>query len=239
VAAPASEPVRTEIDDGVATIHLDDGKANALSHAVIRALSTALDEVEKQKLRALALVGRPGRFSAGFDLSVMRQGMKAAGELTLEGADLAVRLYSFPIPVVLGVTGHALAMGGLLCLSADERIGADGDFKIGLNEVAIGMPLPRFGILLAQERLSRRHQARAVVEAEIYDPRGAVDAGFLDRVVAPDAVVEVARSRARALAEGLHPGAHRDTKLAMRAEVLERLRASIADDRARLAGSGA
>lgn len=235
MAATPSESVRTEIDAGVATIRVDDGKANALSHGVLDGLSAALDEVEKQKLRAVVLVGRPGRFSAGFDLSVMGQGLKAAGALTLQGADLAIRLYSFPAPVVLGVTGHALAMGGLLCLSADERIGADGDFKIGLNEVAIGMTLPRFGILLAQERLSKRHQARAVVDAEIYDPRGAVDAGFLDRVVAPEAVVDEAQTRARALGEGLHPVAHRNTKLSMRAETLERLRACVAEDRARLA----
>lgn len=124
-------------------------------------------------------------------------------------------------------------MGALLCLSADERIGADGEFKLGLNEVAIGMTLPDFGILLAQERLSKRHLARAVVDAEIYTPRGAVEAGYLDRVVEPDAVADAARARARELAEGLSPQAHRNTKLALRAGALDALRASVARDRAR------
>ncbi|MDJ0848768.1 MAG: crotonase/enoyl-CoA hydratase family protein, partial [Myxococcota bacterium] len=224
--------VTSAFEDGVARIHLDDGKANALSHTVLDALLSAFDEAEKQEARAVVLVGRPGRFSAGFDLSVVRQGPKQASDLVLKGADLAIRFYSFPAPIVLGVTGHALAMGAILCLSADERIGAEGDFKVGLNEVAIAMTLPDFGILLAQERLSRRHLQRAVNQAEIYAPQGAVDAGYLDRVVAPEAVADAALARARELAEGLHPQAHRNTKLALRAGALEQLRESVARDRA-------
>ncbi len=231
--AEQNAPVTVDLEAGVAEVRLDDGKANALSHAVLDGLSSALDEAEKGGARAVVLLGRPGRFSAGFDLSVMGQGPRAAAELVLKGADLAIRLYSFPAPVVAGVTGHALAMGALLCLSADERIGADGEFKLGLNEVAIGMTLPDFGILLAQERLSRRHLARAVVDAEIYTPRGAVAAGYLDRVVEPDAVADAARARARELAEGLSPQAHRNTKLALRAGALDALRASVARDRER------
>ena len=225
--------VTTAFEDGVARVHLDDGKANALSHTVLDALFSAFDEAEKQQARAVSMVGRPGRFSAGFDLSVVRQGPQEAADLVLKGADLAIRVFSFPAPVVLGVTGHALAMGALLCLSADERIGADGEFKIGLNEVAIAMTLPDFRILLAEERLSRRHLQRAVAQAEIYTPQGAVDAGYLDRVVAPEAVADAALARARELADGLHAGAHRNTKLALRAEALEKLRASVARDRAR------
>ena len=95
-----SEAVTYELRDRVALIQLDDGKANALSHAVIDGLHAALDRAE-QEAAAVLLAGRPGRFSAGFDLSVMRQGGDAVGQLVGDGARLALRLYEFPVPVVI------------------------------------------------------------------------------------------------------------------------------------------
>jgi enoyl-CoA hydratase len=234
MSAPA-EAVQFEMRDSVALVRLDDGKANALSNDVIAALVVALDRAEKEGAKALVLAGRPGRFSAGFDLSVMRQGPQAALDLVLAGAELGIRLYASPIPVVLAVTGHALAMGAVLCLTADQRIGSEGDFKIGLNEVAIGMTLPGFAVELAHSRLSRRHLTRATSLAEIYDPVGACDAGFLDRTVAAEKCVDEALSVARGLADGLNGRAHDGTKRALRAESLDRLRQSVADDRAQLA----
>jgi enoyl-CoA hydratase len=103
--------------------------------------------------------------------------------------------------VVIGCTGHALAMGAVLLTSADSRIGAQGEFKIGFNEVAIGMATPVFLLEFARARLSKRHFLRATVQAEIYDPSGAVDAGFLDRVVQPERVFEEAIAEAVRLAK--------------------------------------
>lgn len=223
----ADEIVRYELRDAVAVLHFDDGKANALSHAAIAALGRALDRAEKDEARALALFGRPDRFSAGFDLAVMGQGGEAMRELVRSGAELALRLYGFPCPVVAGCTGHALAMGALLLLCSDTRIGVDGEFKIGLNEVSIGMPLPVFGIELAKARLSRRHLTRAVVEAEIYAPRAASDAGWLDRVVAPGALAGEVLAEATRLA-ALDARAHTATKRSLRADTMAAIRASLA-----------
>jgi enoyl-CoA hydratase len=86
-------------------------------------------------------------------------------------------------------------MGAILLLSADLRIGAKGDFKIGLNEVAIGMSLPVFGVEFARERLSKRDLERATGQSEIYEPKGARKAGFLDRVTKPESVVAEALAR--------------------------------------------
>jgi enoyl-CoA hydratase len=224
-----SDPaVQYELKDTTAIIRVDDGKANALSQALIADCNAALDRAEKEA-RAVLLVGRPGRFSAGFDLSVMRQGGQAVAELVGAGADLALRLYGSPQPVVLAVTGHALAMGAVLCLAADERIGAEGDFKIGLNEVAIGMTLPRFALEFARERLSKRHLSRAVAGAEIYTPAGAVDAGFLDRATSPESLFEEALTAAARLA-ALDPTAHRNTKLRLRGPAIEQIRRSVAEE---------
>ncbi len=218
--------VRYDLEEGVAVLRFDDGKANAFSYAALEALNGALDRAEKDEAKALVLVGRPGRFSAGFDLSVMSQGIEQALPLVGEGARFAVRIYDWPTPCVFAVTGHALAMGAVLLLAADERIGAEGSFKIGLNEVAIGMTLPEFALEFARQRLSKRHLQRATTGAEIYDPEGAVDAGYLDAVAPADQVEAQAIARARELGAGLHAAAFRNTKRALRKDGLERLRAA-------------
>jgi enoyl-CoA hydratase len=234
---PVSEPVRFELRDQVGLIQWDDGKANALSLTAIESLRQALDRAEKEA-RATVLAGRPGRFCAGFDLGVMRQGPGPAAELVTAGAELALRLYASPRPVVVACTGHALAMGAILLLAADERIGAEGDFKIGLNEVAIGMTLPVFGVEFARERLSPRHLSRAVADAEIYAPAGAVEAGFLDRLAPATGVVDEALARAATLAAGLDGVAHRNTKRLLRGDAIERIRASLVPERERIGKAG-
>ncbi len=226
--------VRYELKEKAAVVRFDDGKANALSPALIEQLHGALDRAEKDA-RAVLLVGRPGRFSAGFDLAIMRQGGDAMSSLVTAGAELALRIYEFPCPVVAACTGHAIAMGAILLLASDTRIGAEGDFKIGLNEVAIGMGLPIFAVELARERLSKRHLTRATAEAEIYAPAAAVDAGFLDRVTAPDALFGEALAEAQRLAE-LPTAAHRMTKLRVRGDAVRRIRATLDEDMKQLSG---
>ncbi len=227
----SDELVPFDLQDRVAVLRFDDGKANAVSHAALDALNAALDRAEKELDGggAVALLGREGRFSAGFDLSVMRDGPEAAQKLVGRGAELLARMIESRLPIVAGCTGHALAMGALLLLAADRRVGADGACKIGLNEVAIGMTLPQFAIDLAEERLSRRHRIRSVTFAEIYDPAGAVDAGYLDRVVAADALEREVLDEAARVTE-LHPGALAGTKRKQRGPIAERVRAGLAAD---------
>jgi enoyl-CoA hydratase len=176
------------------------------------------------------ILGRPGKFSAGFDLTTMRAGVGEARDLLRVGAELALRIYTFPVPVVLGVTGHALAMGAIFLLAADTRIGAAGEFKIGLNEVAIGMPVPMFATELASDRLSRRHLTAAVNHARIYDPVGAIDAGYLDEVVSLEDVEQATIDHALLLAGTLTPGGFRQTRTNLRGEQAERVRAGLASD---------
>lgn len=226
------ESVRYELQDSVAVIRLDDGKANALSPGVIDALRESLERAEKDVATVL-LVGRPGRFSAGFDLNVMRQGGDALRSLVTAGAELALRIFGFPRPVVAACTGHAIAMGAIVLLAADHRVGARGEFKLGLNEVALGMTLPLFGVELARHRISRRHLTRAVLASEMYAPDTAVDAGFLDRVVEPGAVYDEALSEAHRLSQ-LGTGAFRNTKHALRETTIAHIRETLEADMARL-----
>jgi len=216
-----SDAVQYELADGVAIVRLDDGKANAISPDIVSKIHTALDRAEKEA-RSVLLAGREGRFSAGFDLSVMRGGPDQVVALVSAGGELALRIYGFPRPVVAACTGHALAMGAILLLSADARIGAEGSFKIGLNEVAIGLALPLFGVELARERLSKRHLTRAVETAELYTPADAVDAGFLDRVTSADALIDEARGEAQRLGE-LSAKAFAGTKKRLRQATIDRI----------------
>ncbi len=218
--AAVTDPVQLTIEDGVAVVRIDDGKANALSHTLIEQVHGALDRADAEAT-AVALIGRDGRFSAGFDLSVMSQGADATRGLVRAGGELVMRIFTHPQPTVAAVTGHALAAGALLCLACDTRIGStELPAKIGLNETAIGMGLPWYGIRLGEARLSVRHRQRAVLQAEIYDMAGALDAGYLDELVGAD-VATVAIDRARQLGQ-LPRSAYAFTKA--------RLRQSIADD---------
>jgi enoyl-CoA hydratase len=222
-----SELVRFSLEGSVAHLAFDDGKANVISPASLVALNAALDRAEKEA-GAIALLGRAGRFCAGFDLNTM-QNPEAARRLVAGGAALAARLAGSPLPIVIGCGGHALAMGALLLLGADVRIGAEGDFKLGLNEVAIRLTLPAFAVELANERLSRRHLLRATTLAEVYAPAAACDAGFLDRVVAPERLQGETLAEAARLAE-LPRRAFAETKRALRGALVERIRNGLEQD---------
>ena len=231
--AGVTEPVNVTIDDGVAVVRIDDGKANALSHPVIDAVHAALDRAAADA-SSVAFVGREGRFSAGFDLSVMTQGADAARGLVGAGGELLMRVFTHPQPVVAAVTGHALAAGALLCLACDTRIGSDAlPAKIGLNETAIGMGLPMYAVRLGEARLSMRHLQRSVVQAELYDMRGALDAGYLDELVEPGALTDTAIERARQLGS-LPAQAYAFTKRRLRQSIADEVLAGLDDDMARM-----
>src|SRR5262245_46427735 len=174
--------VAYRLEESVATITMDDGKMNVLSLDMFAQLAAALDRAEADRAVVL-LTGRPGVFSAGFDLRVLGAGGPGAHELVRTGFELAERLLAFPAPVVVACPGHALAMGAFLLLAGDYRVGAAGAHKIGANEVEIGITMPFFGVEICRQRLAPAHFHRAVVTAEVYRPEDAVAAGFLDRVV--------------------------------------------------------
>jgi enoyl-CoA hydratase len=225
--------VTTERRDGVLICHLDDGKANALSSDMIIAISDAISEAEgDETIHAVVLHGRDGKFSAGFDLSVMLAGdASAISALVADGGELVRKIYAADVPVVAACTGHALAAGALMLLACDVRIGSDRPCKIGLNEVAIGMTLPDWALTIAAERLSQRHLQRAIPTARITGAAGAVDAGYLDEVVADSDVLEAAVAQAVEFAS-LSPKAYAVTIHKMRGSAVATMAEQIAADRA-------
>ncbi len=217
--------VAYEIEDGIATVRLDDGKVNAQSPAMLEAIGEALDRAEADA-SAVIITGREEVFSAGFDLKVFTERQEEIPRMLQLGARLNQRLLGFPKPVVAAVNGNAIAAGAFLTLSADVRIGAEGPYKIGMNEVRIGLVVPTCFMQLAEHRMSPAHYDRAVVTAEMFDPADAVDAGFLDTVVPHGEVWSAAMDVARDLAT-LNMDALAATKQRVRGPVIEAMDASI------------
>jgi enoyl-CoA hydratase/carnithine racemase len=223
--------VTCTIDASVATIAMDDGKVNALSPRMIAEVDAAFERAREANAGVI-LTGRDGTFSAGFDLKVLRSGGAEAVDMLIAGFRLAEKILSFPMPVVIACTGHAVAMGAFLLLSGDHRIGGLGDFRIQANEVAIGLTMPHAAVEICRQRLTPAAFNRAVSLAEPFTPDEAVSAGFLDQVVPIDAVRETARSAASRFAQ-LNMSAHNASKLRARAQALDAISAGIdADEKA-------
>jgi enoyl-CoA hydratase len=227
-----SELISYHLEDGIATLTLSNGKVNAISPDVIAAFNAALDQAVTD--RAIVIItGQPGILSGGYDLKVMTAGPKEAVALVTAGSTLARRLLSHPFPVIVACPGHAVAKGAFILLSADYRIGVDGPFSIGLNEVQIGMTMHHAGIELARDRLRRSAFHRSVINGEMFDPQSAVDAGFLDKVVAAEELQGAALAAARQLKK-INMLAHKNTKLKVRKALLEALDNAIIQDQEHL-----
>ncbi|MFJ7313533.1 crotonase/enoyl-CoA hydratase family protein [Pseudomonas sp. NPDC098747] len=227
-----SELISYHLEDGIATLTLSNGKVNAISPDVIAAFNAALDQAVTD--RAIVIItGQPGILSGGYDLKVMTAGPKEAVALVTAGSTLARRLLSHPFPVIVACPGHAVAKGAFILLSADYRIGVDGPFSIGLNEVQIGMTMHHAGIELARDRLRRTAFHRSVINGEMFDPQSAVDAGFLDKVVSAEELQGAALAVARQLKK-INMTAHKNTKLKVRRALLETLDNAIVQDQEHL-----
>jgi enoyl-CoA hydratase len=213
----------------VSTIVMDDGKANVMSLGMLNALHAAFDQAERDKT-VVILKARGKHFSGGFDLNVFTHGNAEDQYLMVKaGAELALRILSFPTPVVAACHGNAFPMGAFLIMSADHRIAAEGNYRIGMNEVAIGLTVPRFAIEIARQRLTPAYFSRVVMTAEMFAPEEAVTAGFFDRVVPASELEYVAEEAARARST-LNMAAHAATKMRARGAVIKMIRAMIDED---------
>jgi len=220
-----TESVHYNLEDGIATIQIDDGKRNALSPQVISEISQAFDRAASDNAIVI-LTGRESVFSAGFDLKVMKRGGNEALGMLGAGYMLPAKVMSYPYPVIVACPGHVLAMGVFLMLSADYAIGSRGDFKIAANEVAIGMTMPRVAAAMVRHRLDPAAFQRAVTLAQSFDVDSALDVGFFDELVDPDELVSRAKTCAVAF-KALDPKAHTASKRRIRASLIRKIRLSI------------
>ena len=223
-----SPAVHYELAEGIASITLDDGKANVMSERMQSELGSALDRAESDGAVVL-LRGRPRMFSGGYELAMFGRSPDEVARTIRAGALLVHRLLGFRRPVVALCTGHAVAQGAFLLLAADVRVGVASDFKIGLNEVAIGLTMPHYGVEISRLRLSAPGFNHATTTGALYEPEAAARAGFLDHVVPGAEADRFAREQALALTR-INAEAHANTKLRVRRFALEAMRAGIDAD---------
>ena len=227
-----SDLISYQLEDGIATLTISNGKVNAISPDVIAAFNSALDQAVQDKAIVI-ITGQPGILSGGYDLKVMTSSQQNAVALVTAGSTLARRMLAHPYPIIVACPGHAIAKGAFILLSADYRIGVEGPFNIGLNEVQIGMTMHHAGIELARDRLRRSAFHRSVINGEIFNPEGAVDAGFLDKVVPAEQLMATAIAAAQQLKK-INMTAHKNTKLKVRKAFLETLDKAIELDQQHL-----
>lgn len=208
---------------------MDDEKNNLMSTDMINSIHTGLDAAENSK-SVVVLSGRENMFSAGFDLKSLNIGGMEALRMLSGGFQLAERMLSFPTPIVIACSGHAIAMGAFLLLSGDYRIGAIGPFKISTNEVVIGLTMPQAAIEICRQRLAPPFVTRSTILGETYAPLGALQAGFLDQLVDKNELKATAIRIALQLGE-IDFRAHHRTKLKVRKGTLQALRKAINADR--------
>lgn len=222
-----SNRVEYQCQDGVANIVMDDGKANVMSTPMLEALHDAFDRATRDRAIVVLRSGRPGVFSAGFDLRVISAG-DVAGSIAMlkSGAELALKVLAFDTPVVSVCAGHAYPMGAFLLISSDLRFGVDGEYRIGLNEVTVGIAAPSFALELGRSRLHPAWLSRTATTGEMYGPRDAVTAGFLDRVV-PAGDIETTLTAAIDGLKQIDLHAHRTVKHRLRKATIEAMRAAI------------
>jgi enoyl-CoA hydratase len=221
--------LRVERADGVTTLTMDDGKANVMSVRMLQALHGAFEQAAAQR-DIVVLTGRAGLFSGGFDLAVFKRDPQELVTMLTEGARLTERMLSHPRPVLAVCTGHAIAMGLFVLLSAHWRIGVDDPTRIlQANEVANSMTLPRFAIEVCRQRLAPAPMLRTALLAAPHSPRQALEAGFVDELAAPADLQAAVQARLAVLRK-LDRHAFEATQQRLQAPALQALRQAIADD---------
>mgnify|MGYP003706079453 CR=1 FL=1 len=220
--------IKYSLQDEVATIHLNDGKANALSYDMIAALRSAIERAESEA-RVAVIMGMPGKFCAGFDLKVMQQSMSAAVDLLKAGGALYIQMLRCSIPLLSACTGHAVAGGALLLAYSDYSIGVEGPFKLGLNEVHIGLPLPLLAIEITRHKLDPRRLNEATALGRLYSPDEAQKVGYLNETTSPEVFEEIVQKRAQAMTQ-MSPVAFRETKKRLWGELATQIEKTLESD---------
>ena len=200
-----TELATLESNGDVSIITLDDGKVNVFSPDMIEQLNIILDKVPEDK-GSILIQGKEGMFAAGFDLKVMQGGdTEAMSKMAAGGFKLLARVYSFPRPVVVACSGHAIALGAFLLCCADYRVGAKGEYIVQANEVRNNMSIPTPILEISKSRISKAHWYRAILNAEAYNIEDSIEAGYLDEVVEATNLSNRAMEVANDLATLDHP----------------------------------
>jgi len=217
--------ISLDVKNDIAFIEINDGKANVIDRQKADAFLDAL-HFATTEAKATVISGVGEKFCAGFDLATIEEGGEPKTEMVLMGFDLLYRLYTHPQPLLAACNGHAIGLGAFILLCCDNRIGIDGDYKIGLPETAGRMPFPPFLVKLLREEMQRSFMTPVALQSQMIDPKTAIKAGFLDMLVAPDQLAAAAEKGASMLMT-LPKTQYATNKLALRDSLIGEMRAQI------------
>jgi 3,2-trans-enoyl-CoA isomerase len=219
---PARRTVVESTSETVRILTLDRPPVNAIDLDLLGELDRALERAAREEeLSGLVLTGRTGVFSAGLDLpTLLTYGRDDIARFWALLHRVLVRLIRHPRPVLVAVNGHCPAGGTVLALPADQRFFLAGPYRIGLNEVEVGLAVPPFIVALFQYAVGVRRAGALLIEGRLLDPAEALAAGLVDEVVAPE-LWEERLACWRATAARLRGPAREATRQAARAELLD------------------
>jgi enoyl-CoA hydratase len=217
-----------EHDGGVRLLRLQRPPANAIDEGLLAELHAALQRArDDATVRAIVLTGSGAFLSAGFDLVAPRRDATAARRLQDLYRDTHLALLALPKPTVAWMNGHAVAGGLVLVLACDYRLGVEGDYKVGLNEIAIGASFPRVALEIVRLRLSHARASELTLGAALYPATQALRLGIVDELLPAESVAATLLRRAARL--GAFPReAYAHTKAALVAEAVARVRSETA-----------
>lgn len=222
-----------DLTDGILTLRIDHGKAGALDVELAQAV---LDELDASShARALVLTGTGSIFSAGVDLIRLTQGgAEYVRQFYPLLTDLILRLFTLPVPLVVAANGHSIAGGGLMVMAGDQRLMAEGGARIGVPELLVGVPFPAAPLELVRYAASPAIVQQLVFMGRTFTADEALQNGLVDELVAPEVLMERARTVAKQLA-AIPPEVFRLTKQRLRAEAVRRMEDAAEHDELALA----
>lgn len=154
-------------------------------------MGESLDQAENDEAKVLIIMGRPGFFSGGLDMKMLPTlSANEIAEFAITFARTILRVFSFPVPTIAAITGHAIAGGAMLTFACDRRFASDGSYRVQMNETSIGITLPHWMFLVARSAVPCRWLNQALLHSKPYNPNEALEHGILDGVAKDTEILE-------------------------------------------------
>jgi enoyl-CoA hydratase len=198
----SSQFIHIETTDRITLLRFDRPPANAIDLDLAEAFAGSLSDIEKgDETDALVIMGEGSCFSAGLDLKTLPsydRGQQQAMVMAVN--QMFGRLYGLPLPTIAAVNGHAIAGGVILTLACDYRVGAEGDYRLGLAEARVGVVYPVAAMTIVKSELAPATARTMVLTARNYSPSEALEMGVLDELQPADRLLTRAMEVAREMA---------------------------------------
>ena len=219
------------IENNRAEITMDDGKANAMDFDYFEEMNKALAAIESSGSKAVIIKGRQGFFSGGLDVKLIATlAPNDIDRLAETFARTMLRVFLYPIPTIAVCTGHAIAGGAMLAFACDRRYVVNGNYRIQVNEHAIGIPLPSWMLLIGKSAVPVGFQAEVLLHAKTYTPKEAYDAHIFHGLIEEGADIDASLNIEADALMGLHMNAYSITKRRLREKTVKEVLVLLKDE---------